>query len=226
VVRIAELLARMGHPEPMRRLTGGDNPIPRWQRAHAHASRLNDTGEREEAARLLRSVLDEMEGATGTAITELRPKVHGLLGTVRFHQGDLAAARHHTAIALAECRAAGDLDGVRTYTENLALLDAVPDDGPAAGRRERVARAQDLSDATRYRASIDLLHEVLAELDAGDPLRAKACGLLGLNLYRLGDLPGARRWTAEALEACRRHGDEHGITIYTENLAVIDRRAR
>jgi hypothetical protein len=224
VVRIAETLHRLGHSGPLERIAGGAaNPIVRWRLAYERAGELNKSGDREEAARALTAILDEMAGATGTAVTDLSPKVHSLLGVIRFEQGDLASARRLTAIARDQCRAAGDADGVRVYTENLALIDAVAPEGPGLDRRETVARAQDLSDATRYHASNDLLRAVLRELAPDDGLRGKVYGLLGLNLYRLGDLAGAREWTVKALDACRRAGDEHGVTIYTANQAVIDR---
>jgi hypothetical protein len=225
VMRIAQQLDSMGHPEPLERITGGNNPIVRWQRSLLRAEALNAAGERDDAAELIRATLEDMEGASGSAVTELRPKALGQLATIYFHRGDLEAARRSMTLALDECRAAGDVDGVRIYTENLATLDAVEFGGPAADRRTRIAHAQDLSDAARYRASNELLGTVLDELEEGDSLHAKACGLLGLNLYRLRDLPGSRRWTERALEACRRLDDEFGVTIYSNNLEVIDRTA-
>ena len=225
VMRIAQQLDHMGYPEPLERITGGDNPIVRWERSLLRAQALNESGERDAAAELIQATLEDMEGASGGVVTELRPKALGQLATIHFHRGDLEAARRSMTLAREECRASGDVDGVRIYTESLATVDAVEFGGPAADRRMRVARAQDLSDGARYRASNELLEKVLDELEEGDSLHAKACGLLGLNLYRLQDMPGARRWTERALEACRRLDDEFGVTIYSTNLEAIDHAA-
>jgi hypothetical protein len=225
--RVAQILDGLGHPGPLHRLTSpSDNPIVRWQQGIARAGELNQAGDRDEAAALVESVLDGMRGAIGPVITDLRPKAYGLLGRIRFDQGDLSAARTWFTSALTDCRAAGDLDGVRVYTENLATLAAVEDHGAAAARRDRVVRAQDLSDGLRYHASNEVLYGLLDEMDPGDPLRPKAYGLLGLNLYRLGDRPGARQWTQRALAACRAAGDDHGELVYSINLSAVDRPAR
>ncbi|HET6533352.1 MAG TPA: hypothetical protein VFH03_22425 [Actinoplanes sp.] len=227
VLRVAQVLDELGHPGPMHRLTSpSDNPIVRWQQSIARARELNEAGDRDEAAALVESVLDGMRGTIGPAVTDLRPKAYGLLGLIRFDQGELAAARTWLTSALTDCRAAGDLDGVRIYTENLATLAAVEDHGAAAARRDRIARAQDLSDGLRYHASNEVLHALLDEMDPGDPLRPKAYGLLGLNLYRLGDRPGARQWTQRAVAACRAAGDDHGELVYSTNLSTIDRPVR
>jgi hypothetical protein len=224
LIGVARLLERLGHPGPMQRLTGTpDNPITRSQRALAYARECDEAGDRDEAAATVEAVLGEMSGMSGPAVIELRSKAYGLLGAVRLHQGDLRAARAHTTHALDDSRAAGDADGIRIYTENLALIDAIEDRGPAADRRARIARAQDLSDAMRYHLSNEVLHALLPEMNDADPLRAKACGLLGLNLYHLGDHAGARSFTAEAVAACRRAGDDFGVAVYIGNLQAIDR---
>jgi hypothetical protein len=49
-------------------------------------------------------------------------KIYGLRGWNHHHLGDKSAARADTERALAECRAAGDPDGVRIYTANATFL--------------------------------------------------------------------------------------------------------
>lgn len=49
-------------------------------------------------------------------------KIYGLRGWNHHYLGDDAAARADTEQALAECRAASDLNGVRIYTANLKFL--------------------------------------------------------------------------------------------------------
>jgi len=49
-------------------------------------------------------------------------KIYGLRGWNHHYLGDDSAARADTERALAECRAAGDPDGVRIYTANVAFL--------------------------------------------------------------------------------------------------------
>jgi hypothetical protein len=127
----------------------------------------------------------------------------------------VAEARRFTALALADCQRIGDREGVRIYSENLNLLSnvgAAGAGGETAGDEARlrglIAKAQDVSDEVRYESSNQLLFEVLAEMRHAEPsltdaYRGKVYGLLGLNLFRLGDFEEARRYTELALEDCR-----------------------
>ena len=68
-------------------------------------------------------------------------KVYGLRGLNHYYLGDGAAARADTERALAECRAADDPNGVRTYTANLKFLSrtqegqVTPDWSPSGSHR-------------------------------------------------------------------------------------------
>lgn len=76
---------------------------------------------------------DESNQALGKALTttlagnerlraDFAGKIYGLRGLNHHYLGDGAAARADTERALAECRAADDPNGVRTYTANLKFL--------------------------------------------------------------------------------------------------------
>jgi hypothetical protein len=105
-------------------------------------------------------------------------------------------------------------------------------DGTPAGReltdtRDRLAFAQGLSDARRYRAGNEVLRELLGAITgtAGSRYLGTVHGLLGLNHFRLGERAEALRCTELALTRCRAAGDYAGERIHEANLAEI-RRAR
>ena len=117
------------------------------------------------------------------------------------------------------------------YSQNLATISALADDRDrSATVRERLSRAQMLHDRGRLLEARDRAAEVVDELLRADAdarrYLAKACGLLGMILYRLDDLPGARDHTAAAIAAGREAGDDVAVVIYTANLDVIDRHTR
>jgi hypothetical protein len=237
LMTLAELFDANGIPDLMERLTGrDDNPLLRWQDTYAQADALASSGRYEDSTRLLSSMLDELGGAQGSAVDEIRPKVYGLLGSNAFHVGDLGEAERLTGLALEDCRRSGDHDGVRTYTENIRVLHAAAaaEAGDEPSRRllrirAALARAQDLSDQARYDRSNSVLHDVLTEITAaadgpGADLRAKALGLLGLNHHRLGNHARAVEFTTAALDESRFRGDDHGVRVYTLNSNQLQSR--
>ena len=230
----AQYFAATGEPNLLEALTGGaDNPLTVWPRVYAEATRLADAGEYEVSTGLLRTILPELEGASGNVVDNIRPKAYGLLGSNALHLGDLEAAHDLTTKALADCKRAGDRQGAWTYTENLRSIELAREitsgDGSpsiAAQVRSRIAQAQDLSDEVWYAESNALLQDLLTAMEkmpaaVTDEYRGKVHGLLGLNAFRLGDRELAREQTALALDACRRAGDEEGVRIYTFNLDYI-----
>jgi len=235
VATLAEVLHALGYPEPLETImpAGSANPINRWRYLFIRARQLSDAGDFAASSSELRTLLTDMRGSTGSGVDDIQTKVFGLLGTNAIHLGHIPEALQHTEEALRRCVAAGDREGVRIYTENLdvILVAKEVEEGTLAGRqltycRERIAFAQDLSDARRHQASNDVLHELLDEVVEGDTAGVrylgKICGLLGLNFFWLGDLPAARRFTELGLAECRQRQDTAGDRIYSANLDVID----
>ncbi|HEY6790231.1 MAG TPA: hypothetical protein VI365_23270 [Trebonia sp.] len=72
--------------------------------------------------------LDQALAIIGAGDDHLRSgfagKIYGLHGWNHHHLGDKSAARADTERALAECRAAGDPEGVRIYTANATFLSS------------------------------------------------------------------------------------------------------
>lgn len=235
LVAIAEALEALGYPEPMLLISpdGPANPVNRWNYAYRRAQQLNETSEYAASSAELRALLEDMRGSAGPGVEDMLTKVLGLLGINALRLGLVDEALHHTEEALGRCRAAGDVEGVWIYTENLETLVVAKEvaDGTTAGQeltrtRRQLVFAQDLSDARRYQASSEVLHELLdvVEGTAGTRYLGKIYGLLGLNSFRLDDVPSAERFTQRALSECRDRQDYAGERIYTANLAEIGRR--
>lgn len=224
VVRIAQQLSDAGDPRPLGWLTGegGDDPVQRWQAELANGQALREAGRPDVAVGILGALLESFDGSSGPVVDDLVTRTRGALSAALLDLGDLGGARAYARAALEGCIAAFDLDGIRTYQENLDLLDALAAGPGLEALREGLAEAQDLSDAGRYEASNALLQELASHSDA-DRYAGKLCGLVGLNLFRLGDRDGARSWTEAALKSCDAADDLYGMTIYAENLRVIDR---
>lgn len=221
---IARFLEAMGCPGPLESIAGdtSDNPIVQWSDQFSHASRLHETGQHLASIGVLNELFVDIEGTRGPFIDDLITKMHGLLGTNHHSLGDRERARTHTQLALDSARRAGDAQGVRIYEENLRVF-GVSEAGREADWTQRIADAQDLSDAAHYEASNRVLEDTLAEIgaDAAFEHRAKLFGLLGLNAMRLGDAERARLWTEQAVLACESAQDAFGVTVYRQNLSVI-----
>ncbi|MFS8101156.1 hypothetical protein LFM09_28935 [Lentzea alba] len=234
LLAVAQVMEALGHPGPLHRLSppGAESPFNRWMYAYQRAQQLSDAGEHTASTAELRTLLEDMRGATGTGVDEILAKVAGLLGTNALRLGQIDDALAHTGEALQRCRAMDDLEGVWIYTENLDTLTVAKEiaGGTPAGReltdtRDRLAFAQDLSDARRYSASNEVLHELLGTVigTAGARYLGKIHGLLGLNHFRLGDRAEALRRTELALAECRARQDYAGERIYTANIAELRR---
>jgi tetratricopeptide (TPR) repeat protein len=235
---IAQVFEAAGEPALIKRLVGEDetNPIAQWNRRLRHAQALSEAGEYTDSNRQLEKILSEMEGFTGSAVVNLRPKVLGSLGFNALHEQDYAAALDYTTKAYEACQIGKDEEGLITYYENLMSLRTIQalDTDPERGQllldvRRLIARAQDSADAGRYQASIHLLSQALSVIqkqNENEPFRAllpKIYGLFGFNEYKLGNTAEAREHTALALKEAETAGDADGVRIYSANLAVIDR---
>jgi tetratricopeptide (TPR) repeat protein len=223
---IASIFEDSGYPELRVALMGHseDNRFAQWVNTFNKAHHLSDTGKYEESNAALLEILTEMQGITGRAIDEYRPKVYGLLGTNFFRINNLSKARQYTEHALTDCERTGDRGGVAAYTENLAIILAADPESSVAQCRKNIAKAQDLSDQMRYEYSNTILREVLADIKQNPELRSyrsKVYGLMGLNHFRLDDLQHAKKYTELAVHDCEADGDDKGIRIYKENLRVI-----
>jgi hypothetical protein len=231
LLTIAQYFLSIGEPVLMAHLIGdrNNNHIVRWRDTMIEAHARTVAGDYSQSNDLLLGVLSEMENFEGSAIDQYRPRVYGLLGTNCFSLRDLPNARKYTALALEDCRRTGDEEGVRTYTENMALFsgDSRAATLPVVRVRKEIARAQDLSDDVRYEESNAVLEAVLREMNSlqvgsQESFRCKLYGLLGLNLFRLGQMTDARHYTELALKHCKQDGDEEGVRIYSRNIAVIE----
>lgn len=236
LVRIARLFDHVGVPSLLQRMFGEDkdNPIIRWKRRLSHAQALSEGGEHAASDAELDAVLQEMEGATGNVVDDLRPKILGTLGSNALHRGDYVAALDFMQRAYDACVASGDEAGRVAYYENLMslrVIDALAN-APEAGQRaveirRLVARAQDAADAGRYEASRHRLVEALSviEKQPADRLMAalspKVLGLMGFDEYRLGNEERARECTALALAAAEAVGDIESARVYRANLDAL-----
>ena len=110
--------------------------------------------------------------------------------------------------------------------EPLASISGDGDDSPLDRWYDGFAEATNLADAGERQASMSIVLAILDEMQGTfgpdvDYVRTKAYGLLGTNLFRLGDLDGAEVATQRALEDAERQSDRETVRIYTENLAIV-----
>lgn len=239
LIAIAQAFEALGEPALIERLHGPDetNPVVRWQRALRRAQASTEAGEYDDSSELLKQILVEMEGMTGSAVADLRPRVLGRLGFNASHKKDYAAALDYTKMAYEACLSAGDEEGCVTYYESMMSLQAIQalHAEPERGRhllhaRGLIAQAQDLADAGRYQASKQKLSQALSVIQSQNDdkifraLLPKVYGLLGFNEYKLGNASKARERTSLALKESETIGDAHGVRIYTANLEAIDSR--
>lgn len=208
--------------------------ISRWDQRLIHAQSLSEAGEHDASDLELKAVLEEMEGAIGTAVDDLRTKVVGTLGSNALRRGEYAAALDFTQRAHDACVASGDEAGCVAYHENLmalCVIDALAH-APEQGRRavevrRLVVRAQCAADAGRYEASRQGLVEALSVIEGhpGDAhlaaLTPKVLGLMGFDEHRLGNAEKARECTARALAAAEAVGDRESVRVYRANLDAL-----
>ena len=191
LIRIGEQLERLGEPQPLAWLygEGRDDPVAKWNAALAHADELSSADRPEEAIAVMRSLLGSLEHSSGPIVDDLLAKTRGKMAVALLALGDVEGARTFTLAALEACIGTGDLDG-SGRTENLDVIDAVIGDEGLATLRAQLAEAQDLSDAGRFAAANEVLEELAEREDVGR-YAGKLRGLVGLNLYRVGDFEAA-----------------------------------
>ena len=137
---IASLFEKSGDPS-LKECLGGSgpvNPLNKWNEAIERAGQLTDGGGAAQAVTLLREILDQMRGATGTGIDHFRPRVLGRLGAALAKVGDTPEAIRVTREALELCRQSGDEEGVRVYTSNLDAIGSYEIADAAGQHRYRV----------------------------------------------------------------------------------------
>jgi tetratricopeptide (TPR) repeat protein len=224
LLRIAVQLESLGEAQPLAWLhgEGREDPFHKWTAALARAERLSHAGDPRAAMAVLEPLIAELQAARGPFIDDLLAKAHGVLGGALLALGDVRGAWIFIRAALDGCARTGDLEAIRIHRDNLDLLRALTGEAALTVLRARLVEAQRLSDCGRYADSNEILLE-LANGDGFEPYVAKMCGLVGLNLYRLGAREDARAWTEMALQACHANEDEFGVTIYSQNLRVIER---
>jgi len=98
---------------------------------------------------------------------------------------------------------------------------------PAVQVQNSYIEAQGLYDNGKFEDSISLLLQILSELATMrgplvDELTAKANGLAGSNYMKLRQIDKANEYTKRALDKCRQIGDKAGITVYEQNLQLIE----
>ena len=92
--------------------------------------------------------------------------------------------------------------------------------------KEVVERAGQLTEGGQAAEAVALLRANLDKLRGAtgtgvDQCRAVLLGRLGAALAKLGENQEAIRVTREALELCRRSGDEEGVRVYSSNLNAL-----
>ncbi|OLZ65520.1 hypothetical protein AV521_31115 [Streptomyces sp. IMTB 2501] len=237
LVTVAEVMQILGHSQPMERLAprGTAHPFSKLRYLMHRAQQKHEDGEFAASSAVLHELLAEMAGWQGPSADDLRAKTYGMLGANSVRLDAIPEAVRYTERALQCCIETGDREGQWIYAENLEAVYTAQEIRLATplGRRlmryrERISYAQDLSDTRRYVASNDVLCELLDESDGaeadeevGKRYLGKIYGLLGLNHFRLGALPEARRFTERALAECHLRGDLVGERIYAANLQGI-----
>ncbi|MFI9248340.1 hypothetical protein ACIGXF_38645 [Streptomyces sp. NPDC053086] len=228
--RIARELDGLGHPAPLRQLSGADKPGNPMEKLH-EADVLAENGEFEAADALLREELGEGLADDGWVLL-----IHSRMATHATMRNDLDTAIEHARRAHEVARRSGHrgvaraaevLDDLLTARE---LRRGTTDGRRLGACREALTHAQRLSDRALFVESNRALLRLLGELDTypeDSPARrflGKLCGLLGANHFHLGDRDEAREWTRKALHVCRLRGDRVGEEVYEANLKEIDRR--
>jgi len=126
-IGVAAAVAELGDRSLMAQLEvpPDQNPVIQWQQSFLAAETDAANGEYSSAISKLEQILEEMEGATGTAIDDLLPKIYGLLGTVNHRAGNREQAHHFTVKAKIYCERTGDHEGAQIYARNLTVIDGI-----------------------------------------------------------------------------------------------------
>jgi tetratricopeptide (TPR) repeat protein len=236
LIRVAQLFEQAGHPGLMALLVGNaeDNPLLEWERVGVELQRLAKMGDPRQglaaASALVASI--EASGVSGPGFLSTRAKARGVQAMLLVKLARYEEAREAVEAALADCEQAGDLEGVRVYRQNLAILDS---EHPTLPGRidleiailEQVRLAQRRTDLRRYRSSNALIEQLLATSGDAAPiierLRPHLLARSGFNELKLGHLDVAHERIRAARDACRADQDEEGVEVYEENLAAVER---
>lgn len=102
-----------------------------------------------------------------------------------------------------------------------------PDDNPINRWHRMISSAQVVASNGDRVASTRELEAVLAEMkgssgNAIDGLRPKVLGMIGANHFHDGRIDQAREMTRQALEASEEVGDEQGVSVYRQNLQLLE----
>ena len=145
MLAIAQLFAqRLGAPELLQRLMGGDrtNPLVQWQNGLGQAKQLMAKLRYAEARDLLTNLLIDVRGLQGSGVDTNLPITLGLLGECYFQSGQAEKALPHMEQALRLCEQAGDAEGIVAYLGNLyEAYRYLGQSEKAAGYVEQLAEA-------------------------------------------------------------------------------------
>jgi tetratricopeptide (TPR) repeat protein len=102
-----------------------------------------------------------------------------------------------------------------------------PDGNPISRWHRMINSSQEAATQGNYEASNRELEAVLAEMKGAsgnviDDLRPKVLGMISANHFNDGRIDQAREKSRQALEACREVGDEEGVSVYQQNLQLLD----
>jgi hypothetical protein len=97
---------------------------------------------------------------------------------------------------------------------------------PAIQLQNLYAEAHELHKQGKFNESNSMLREISTELQTlkgslVQSLSAKVFGLLGSNYLKLTQIDKAKEYTEYAINECNLHGDATGVTVYEQNLALI-----
>jgi tetratricopeptide (TPR) repeat protein len=118
---VAQVFERRGDRSLVAALTDG-SPFEKWNNCIGDAKRLTAEGRTDEAMTVLNELLTEIEGIQGNAAEHYRPAILGSLGVALAKAGRREEAIATTRRALDLCRATGDEEGIKAYTNNLKIL--------------------------------------------------------------------------------------------------------
>jgi hypothetical protein len=123
LVEIARYFKSLGRPELLQQLMpAGESVFDQVYKKFTPAQRFADLREFAKSNEVLHQILDDMKSWGGSGVPDFRAKVYGLLGTNYFHLQDLEQAHRYTTLALQDCQASGDHEGIRIYTANLSAM--------------------------------------------------------------------------------------------------------
>ena len=125
LVAVAGWFERNGFPQLRAALEGegrGTNPIDLWLNSFREADTLKVQSRFHDAGNVLEKLAHQMQQYRGSAVERYLPMVQGSLGECLFRVGELDRAAEVTRDALDGCLRNGDIEGIITYTGNMAEI--------------------------------------------------------------------------------------------------------